>query len=282
MKLDPAPTRLRQIALVVRDLEGATQQLTHILGTNVVFEDPAVEQWGLKNVLLPLGGDLIEIVSPTKSGTTAGRLLDKRGDGGYMIIMQTEDAEKRRDHIKANNLARVIFEQQHEDAVCVQYHPKDIKGGMIPELDSHKPGPTNPTPLKTRFSPWHACGSNVESYTPGMKQTGHLSLEGCVLCLQPGDVGHEAAARQWEEVFGVARSRDLLAFTNARLGFVRGRPGLAEGLVSITVGVQGKEQYESILERARKAGICSGRCIEMCGVKWYLTLTGSGDNRGKL
>lgn len=48
-----------------------------------------------------------------------------------MIIMQTEDAEKRRDHIKANNLARVIFEQQHEDAVCVQYHPKDIKGAFV-------------------------------------------------------------------------------------------------------------------------------------------------------
>jgi len=51
MALTPAPTRLRQIALVAEDIERAKQQLTYVLGTEVVFEDPAVEQWGLKNFL---------------------------------------------------------------------------------------------------------------------------------------------------------------------------------------------------------------------------------------
>lgn len=45
-----------------------------------------------------------------------------------MIIMQTEDARKRREHIEANGLAKVIFGYEHNDAVCVQYHPKGIKG----------------------------------------------------------------------------------------------------------------------------------------------------------
>ncbi|RAQ99458.1 hypothetical protein DDE82_008233 [Stemphylium lycopersici] len=282
MKLGPAPTRLRQIALVANDLESAKRLLTHVLGTQVVFEDPAVGQWGLNNFLVPIGGDFIEVVSPTKPGTTAGRLLEKRGDGGYMVIMQTEDARKRREHIQANDLAKVVFEHEDEDSVCIQYHPKGIKGGMMPELDSHVPGPNNPTPVRARFSPWHACGPDVERYTRAMEQTAHLTLESCVLRLQPGDLGHEAAARAWEETFGVVRSRDLLAFTNARLGFIPGEEGQPEGLVSITVGVKGKEYFDAILERAQQAGICGEGWIEMCGVKWYLTLTGHSEDRGKL
>lgn len=115
-----------------------------MIGTEVIHEDPAVAQWGLKNflgvssiyndlhtltlIIVPLGGDIIEVVSPFKDGTTAGRLLDKRGDGGYMIIMQTEDAKKRRQYIESKGLSTVITGHEHGDTVFVQYHPKGIKG----------------------------------------------------------------------------------------------------------------------------------------------------------
>ncbi|KAJ4298962.1 hypothetical protein N0V90_004206 [Kalmusia sp. IMI 367209] len=261
--IGPAPTRLRQIALVTRDLEQAKHQLTHVIGTEVIFEDPAVAQFGLKNFL-------------------AGRLLDKRGDGGYMIIMQTADAKQRQQYIEAKGLAKVIWGYERDDVVCAQYHPKDIKGGMMAELDSHAPSKANPEPLKERFSPWHACGSDYDSYFEGMKRTSDLTLEGCVLRLAPGDVGHEDAARQWEEVFGVGRSRDLLAFTNARLGFIIGKEGEREGLVSVTVGVNGKKRFDGILERASKAGLCGDGWINMCGVKWYFVLTGHDESKEKL
>lgn len=45
-----------------------------------------------------------------------------------MIIMQTEDAIARRDYLESNKLAKVIFTHQGEDSVCIQYHPKGIKG----------------------------------------------------------------------------------------------------------------------------------------------------------
>ncbi|KAF2680804.1 hypothetical protein K458DRAFT_445033 [Lentithecium fluviatile CBS 122367] len=277
--LGPAPTRLRQIALVTADLERATQQLVHVLGSEVVFEDPAVAQFGLRNALVPLGGDIIELVSPVQPNTTAGRLLERRGDGGYMVIMQTEDARARRAHIEARELAKVVWGYEHGDVTCVQYHPKGIRGGAMPELDSHAPSPENPTPLLSRFSPWHACGPNYSSYSASMKRAAHLTLQGCVLRLAPGDRGHEAAARQWEHVFGVVRSRDLLAFTNARLGFVSGRDGLHEGLVSITVGVEGRDKLEAILVRASEVGLCGTGFVNMCGIRWYFVLTGHGGTK---
>ena len=82
----------------------------------------------LTRLPVPLGGDLIELVAPFKDGTTAGRLLEKRGDGGYMIIMQTEDAKTRREHLEMARLAKVIFKHDHDDVVFTQYHPKGIKG----------------------------------------------------------------------------------------------------------------------------------------------------------
>jgi hypothetical protein len=42
--------------------------------------------------------------------------------------MQTEDAKKRREYIEAKGLSKVIFGYDHGDVVCVQYHPKGIKG----------------------------------------------------------------------------------------------------------------------------------------------------------
>jgi hypothetical protein len=41
---------------------------------------------------MPIGDTFIEVVAPVEEGTTAGRLLDKRGgDGGYMAIFQVDD-----------------------------------------------------------------------------------------------------------------------------------------------------------------------------------------------
>lgn len=115
-----------------------------------------------------------------------------------------------------------------------------------------------------------------------MKRASQLTLEGCVLRLSPGDLDHEGAARQWEEIFGVGRSRDLLAFTNARLGFVRGVDDKAEGLVSITVGVNGKDELEAIFRRAREEGLQRNGWLDICGIKWFIVLSGQGERNSRL
>ena len=123
------PTRLRQIALVAKDIQKAKDILTKVLGTEVIYVDPEVGKWGLENFLVAIGGETIEVVSPTKPGTTAGRLLEKRGDGGYMLIMQTADAKKRKEYIESKGLAKVIFSHEGKGSYGVQYHPRGIRGG---------------------------------------------------------------------------------------------------------------------------------------------------------
>jgi hypothetical protein len=152
---------------------------------------------------------------------------------------------------------------------------------MMAELDSHAITNENSTPLKSRFSPWHACGPDLKTYEPGMKRAAHLSLEGCSLRLAPGQ-NHEDAARQWEEIFGVGRSRDLVAFTNSRLGFARAAEGKPEGLLSVTVGVNGRDKIAEIWERASKLGLAEDLWVNMCGIRWFFVLTGHGVVKGKL
>lgn len=55
-----------------------------------------------------------------------------------MIIMQTEDARKRREYIECGRLAKVIFSHEFNDSLCVQYHPRGIKGTMSTSLRDRK------------------------------------------------------------------------------------------------------------------------------------------------
>lgn len=87
---------------------------------------------------------------------------------------------------------------------------------------------------------------------------------------------HEAASREWEDIFGIPRSRDLLAFTNAQMGFIRGVGGQPDGLASITTGVEGRDEFNAILDRAREEGLCGDGWINILGVKLYFTCMGEG------
>ncbi|KAK5073587.1 hypothetical protein LTR64_007277 [Lithohypha guttulata] len=280
--MSTSPTRLRQIALVAKNLKKAEYLLTTILGTEVVFVDPQVSRWGIKNILVAVGGDIIEVCSPFEDGTTAGRLLDKRGDGGYMIIMQTIDAAARRKAIEAKKLAKVIYGHEHDDVVCVQYHPKGIPGGMMPELDSHTPTAGNPTPLQSTFSPWHAAGKDYEAYSAGMKRCAHLKFLSATCRLTPGDSNTEQAAKQWERLFGVSREGSELAFTNMRLRFVPGADGSSDGLESISIQVTGKQRYYEMIEKARELGLLEESWINMLGLRWRISLADEEPGKSKL
>ena len=130
--------RLRQIALVAEKLEPAVSDLCSVLGVEVCFRDPGVAEFGLVNALMPIGDTFLEVVCPKQPDTTAGRLLARRGgDGGYMVILQTDDlrAARRR---AAEQGVRIVWEIALPDVETVHLHPRDI-GGAIVSLDEPRP-----------------------------------------------------------------------------------------------------------------------------------------------
>ena len=100
-----AGVRLRQAVLVARDLEPVSERLRAELGLGEPFADPGVGAFGLHNAVYAIGDAFLEVVSPTQPDTAAGRYLDRRGDGGYMVIFQFADLDAARERAAADGHA---------------------------------------------------------------------------------------------------------------------------------------------------------------------------------
>lgn len=123
--------QLRQIALVAHDRDAVCQDIGRMFDKNHFHVDPAVAKFGLRNCVFTFGRTFLEVVSPITEGTSAGRLLDKRGgDGGYMVIVQTDDFRGARARIGAAG-ARIVAEYDQGGAAFLHIHPRDVGGALL-------------------------------------------------------------------------------------------------------------------------------------------------------
>lgn len=123
--------RLRQICLVAAQLEPLIGDLQAIMGLDVCYRDPHVGKYGLENALLPVDAVLLEVVSPTRDRTAAGRFLDKTGGrGGYMAIFSCDDPDARGRHAESMGV-RVANVIDHAPYHGVQLHPRDCRAAFI-------------------------------------------------------------------------------------------------------------------------------------------------------
>src|SRR3954453_16887385 len=127
----PALPRLRQVALVARDLDSTCAQIERGLGLRDPFHDPGVAEFGLTNSVYEIGDTFLEVVSPAQEGTTAGRYLERRGgDSGYMVILQSDDLDADRARV-ADLGIRVVWKIDLPDIRGTHLHPADVGGAIL-------------------------------------------------------------------------------------------------------------------------------------------------------
>src|SRR3712207_5971364 len=129
--------RLRQVVLVARELEPVVARLREALPLGEPFNDPGVGHFGLRNAVMALGDTFVEVVSPVQEHTAAGRHLDRRGDGGYMVMFQLDDLDGARERAEALEI-RTVWDVALPDIVDVHLHPRDV-GAAIVALDRCDP-----------------------------------------------------------------------------------------------------------------------------------------------
>jgi Glyoxalase-like domain len=130
--------RLRQAVIAARDLELVAGRLREELGLGEPFSDPGVGHFGLRNAVFTLGDTFLEVVSPARPDTSAGRQLERHGgDCGYMLMFQVEDLPGARR--RASSLGvREVFEVALPDMAEVHLHPADMRGAIV-SLSSPRP-----------------------------------------------------------------------------------------------------------------------------------------------
>jgi glyoxalase-like protein len=240
---------IRQIALVARDLEPVVADLRAVFGLQDGFPDPGVAEFGLHNVVMAVGTTFLEVVSPVRPGTTAGRFLDKQGgDGGYMVILQTTDLDADRRRLAALGV-RIVWEITLDDIATVHLHPRDI-GGAIVSLDQPRP-PTS----------WRWGG-------PGWEARTRTDIVRAIASVTLAAADPDRLASRWAAVLGLSASRGReIALDRGSIRFV-GANGHPEGIVAVGLAAA---DVDAALAAARARGLRTDGCsVWIGGVRFDL------------
>lgn len=130
--------RLRQAVIAAVELDPVVERLTAELGLGEPFADPNVGHFGLRNAVFAIGDTFLEVVSPVRDGTSAGRLLERRGgDTGYMAMFQVDDVAAARARA-AERGVREVFAVELDEITEAHLHPVEI-GGAIVSISEPRP-----------------------------------------------------------------------------------------------------------------------------------------------
>ena len=183
--------RLRQAVVAAHDLDAVAGRLRQELGLGEPFADPGVGYFGLRNAVFALGDTFLEVVSPTRENTSAGRLLERRGgDCGYMLMFQLDDLESARGRARSEGV-REVWEVSLEDMAEVHLHPADMRGAIVSLSQPQPPGAWRwgGPDWDTRSAPLRLAGATVAVADP------------------------TAVAKRWDTVLGASASSAGIEFT---------------------------------------------------------------------
>jgi hypothetical protein len=240
---------IRQIVFAARELEANSATLAQLLALDPPFADPGVAEFGLRNAVYAFGDQFIEIVSPTRDGTTAGRLIERRGDGGYMLILQTDDFDSERARLDGLGVRRV-WAKDLPDIRAMHLHPKDI-GGTIVSIDQ---------PVPPESWRWGGPQWRVQAGAAGAQRIVGVS----VAAQDP-----KKMAARWAEVLGLAPPQPQgqawrVALDGGAVDFVAAE-ARGEGIVGYALAVADRG---AVLERSHKLGLpCAGASVDLLGTR---------------
>ncbi|MFT4798337.1 MAG: hypothetical protein ACJAYE_003306 [Candidatus Azotimanducaceae bacterium] len=206
--------RVRQIALVAEQLASTRAKFFELLGVDGDFADKGVAEFGLENSVMAIGDTFLEIVVPTQPGTTAGRLLERRGgDGGYMVLLQVDDLAPYHEHLNTLKV-RKVWEADMPEVKAFHIHPRDISGAIV-SLDQMTP----PESWKWAGPNWQDRKANNVGYIDGV-------------VLQAADP--DAMAARWSEVLKAPLANRCLSMENSSVAFKEARDGRGDGVSGLS------------------------------------------------
>jgi len=235
------PPRLRQLVIAANSLDTA-DTLREVLGLGEPFPDKDVAEFGLVNAVFAIGDQFLEVVVPTADKAPARRFIDRGGEGGYMVIFQTDDMAALRNRVDSMGVRRV-WNIDLPDISASHLHPADL-GGAIVSVDEPRPagswrwgGPE----WRERAAPGRFTGAVLETPDP------------------------DALAQTWGLALGLTADKRRLFLADAVVHF---REGPADRLVEFGFELP---DADAAIARAKAAGLAvDGTSVDVAGVRLAL------------
>ena len=146
----PGTIQLRQVAVIVHDLDAALMQWRRMFGLaptkrfQISFTD-------LEIAVLPLGGrdTFIELAQPTGADSPAGRFLARYGEGIYLTIYEIADSLATDAHLQTQDGVRFTTSRRTDNYTNLGFnsiwlHPATFRGAftqLSQVLDADNPWP---------------------------------------------------------------------------------------------------------------------------------------------
>ena len=244
--------RLRQCVFVCKDLESSREELCDILGIEVAYRDPGVAKWGLVNVVCPTGHDFLEIVTPFQQGTSAGRYIERRkGDGGYMVILQVADAAAERKRVTDLGV-RAVAQKDLPEYQYTHFHPSDTTGVLLSLDTTFAPKGVDPALW------WPPAEKGWLKHARSDVTNGLAGVE-----IQHDDP--DAAAATWAKILNRPVEGDIIRLDGSQIRFVPIADDRGPGVSAYDVRVVDRER---VLAAADKRGKKHGPTqVEVCGCR---------------
>lgn len=231
--------RMRQLALVANKLAPVVDDLRAVFGLEVGHRDPGVKVFGLENALLPVGSQFIEVVAPIQEGTAGGRYLERRrGDGGYMCILQCDDHASRKRRAAELGIRKALEDDSPQYSI-MQLHPRDT-GGTFLEID-YQAGGESPD------GPWMPAGRN---WKPAVR----TDVVRAIAAAEIQSTEPAALAERWSRILELPLTRDTrgnatICLDVGTIRFVKETDGRGEGLGGIDLVVVDRARLVSAAEK---------------------------------
>jgi methylmalonyl-CoA/ethylmalonyl-CoA epimerase len=175
---------IRQIGIMVNDLEDSLAVYRRVLGMEPCHQGELGE-YGLRNAVLPAGaGTFVELLQPTGASSAGARFLQRRGEGLYLLILETDRYDSLLANLRACG-ARITQASKHPGYRSAFLHPSAASGTLIEVIETlqgHNPWPP-------AGEEWHR-----RTWSPLTKRIRQVAV--LVRDL-------DAAVRQWQQLFGL-------------------------------------------------------------------------------
>ena len=123
---------LDHVAVAVHDLDDSLDAYRRLYGVEPLYRE-VVDDQGVEEAMIPVGGSFIQLLEPRGPDTPVGRFLERRGEGLHHIAFAVPDVTAALTHLEAEG-AKLVDRRPRRGGGGKQIafvHPSTANGTLI-------------------------------------------------------------------------------------------------------------------------------------------------------